>query len=324
MTDNSVGVLVESSPNITISENHITSNEVGINLWESSNNSISRNCVTNSSSDGLYFDSSSDNIISRNQITDNAWNGIHLKYNSNYNRINGNTISNNRLNGVSVEADSNDNEITNNEIVNNEEDGIDLVDSSRNKIRSNNVTDNFTGIYINTGNSTFNVIYHNNFINNMYQATCYALNTTWHNGYPSGGNYWSDYTIVDSLGGPYQNETGGDGIGDTPYIIDEKNKDNYPLVEPWSPPPPIIGDLNNDGIVDISDLFVAGKAFGSYAGHPRWDSAADMNKDNIVNIIDIVLIASARASLHHRHQLLLLLLHQRFLRLEAHQLKVMP
>ena len=38
--------------------------------------------------------------------------------------------------------------------------------------------------------------------------------------------------------GPYQNETGSDGIGDTPYVINADNIDNYPLVEPWSPEPP--------------------------------------------------------------------------------------
>ena len=33
------------------------------------------------------------------------------------------------------------------------------------------------------------------------------------------GNYWSDYT---------GNDTNNDGIGDSPYYID-----NYPLVQPW-------------------------------------------------------------------------------------------
>ena len=37
--------------------------------------------------------------------------------------------------------------------------------------------------------------------------------------------------------GPYQNETGSDGIGDTPYVINADNIDNYPLGEPWSPKP---------------------------------------------------------------------------------------
>jgi hypothetical protein len=43
---------------------------------------------------------------------------------------------------------------------------------------------------------------------------------TWDAGYPSGGNYWSDYNLTDS---------DNDGIGNTPHIIDANNQDNYPL-----------------------------------------------------------------------------------------------
>jgi hypothetical protein len=53
-------------------------------------------------------------------------------------------------------------------------------------------------------------------------------------GYPSGGNYWSSYNGTDVYSGPYQNETGSDGIGDTSYIINENNRDNYPFVRPLS------------------------------------------------------------------------------------------
>jgi len=34
--------------------------------------------------------------------------------------------------------------------------------------------------------------------------------------------------------GPYQNVTGSDGIGETPYVIDENNTDNYPLMGVFS------------------------------------------------------------------------------------------
>lgn len=46
--------------------------------------------------------------------------------------------------------------------------------------------------------------------------------------------YWSDYAGVDEFSGPYQNNTGSDGIGDTPYIIHGNNQDQYPLMKPWT------------------------------------------------------------------------------------------
>jgi hypothetical protein len=62
----------------------------------------------------------------------------------------------------------------------------------------------------------------------------------WDNGYPDGGNYWSNYTGVDHFSGPGQNESGSDDIGDMPYLIPGKeppNQDKYPLMNPWEPSP---------------------------------------------------------------------------------------
>jgi len=69
-----------------------------------------------------------------------------------------------------------------------------------------------------------NMIFHNNLINNTNQIRLSHSGSTWDNDYPSGGNYLSDYNGTDS---------DGDGIGDSPYIIDENNQDNYPLMEPF-------------------------------------------------------------------------------------------
>ncbi len=41
------------------------------------------------------------------------------------------------------------------------------------------------------------------------------------------GNYWNDYNGTDN---------DDNGIGDTPYIIDEDNQDIYPLMEPVTIP----------------------------------------------------------------------------------------
>jgi PKD repeat protein len=78
------------------------------------------------------------------------------------------------------------------------------------------------------------LFYHNNFVNNtqgVFLATP-NLNMTWDDGYPSGGNYWSGYNGTDEFSGPFQNESGSDGIGDTPYLINENNRDNYPFMQP--------------------------------------------------------------------------------------------
>jgi hypothetical protein len=54
----------------------------------------------------------------------------------------------------------------------------------------------------------------------------------------------------------------------------------------------ILGDVNSDNKVDLMDLVVTAKAFGSFPGHPRWNPIADVNEDNKINIVDLVTIAT--------------------------------
>jgi len=76
---------------------------------------------------------------------------------------------------------------------------------------------------------------------------------TWDDGYPSGGNYWSDDTheTVDEKSGPKQDQPGSDGIADTPYIINDYNRDRYPLMTSLIPIP--------DTIPPITDVELAGE-----------------------------------------------------------------
>ena len=67
-----------------------------------------------------------------------------------------------------------------------------------------------------------NTIYGNKFVHNAQQAFIFDHGAnTWSTGLPTGGNFWSDYDGSDA---------NGDGIGDSPYMIDGANSDPYPLV----------------------------------------------------------------------------------------------
>ncbi|UCH32489.1 MAG: hypothetical protein JSV05_03675, partial [Candidatus Bathyarchaeota archaeon] len=50
-------------------------------------------------------------------------------------------------------------------------------------------------------------------------------------------------------------------------------------------------DMNLDLRVDIEDIIIASLAFGTHPDHPRWNSQADVNNDGFVNIIDLYIIA---------------------------------
>jgi len=121
--------------------------------------------------------------------------------------------------------------------------GISLSSSFNNIITNNNISDHLSfGIDISSVDS--NKVYHNNFINNgtLNAPPCSNCGTQAYiragnidNGYPSGGNYWSDYVSrvqgEDLYSGPNQDQPGSDGIGDIPYKSFGSGQDRYPFVE---------------------------------------------------------------------------------------------
>ena len=167
-----------------------------------------QNLNLKSNGEGMLLAYTTNSTIQNNNITNNFWHGIWLWYSR------GNTVSCNAVANTTWY-------------------GIELSGSDVNSISGNTVANNWYGVSL--SESGGNAIYHNNFINNTYQVSLTdSADSSWDDGYPSGGNHWSDYTGLDEYSGPDQDQPGGDGIGDTPHIIGGNNQDNYPLMSMFS------------------------------------------------------------------------------------------
>jgi parallel beta-helix repeat protein len=142
-----------------------------------------------------------------------------------------NTIIQNCFDGIQLFNSAN-NIITGNTIVDSSYEGVGLYFSSNNIVAANRISNNQIGIALHDSSS--NSVVHNDFANNTYQVYTESSANNWDNGYPSGGNYWSDYAGSDMRSGPYQTEMGSDGIGDTWYTCSENDADRYPLMQKWT------------------------------------------------------------------------------------------
>ena len=64
--------------------------------------------------------------------------------------------------------------------------------------------------------------------------------------------------------------------------------DMSPYITPITPPESLTGDVNQDGVVNIQDLVLVASSLGKTG-----QNAADVNGDGVVNIQDLVLVAGA-------------------------------
>jgi parallel beta-helix repeat protein len=190
-------------------------------------NLIEGNIITNNLCAIRNDGSSNANIISNNTIVDNSY-GIYVFAGQNYSIV-GNEIINNTELGIYIWFMSGGNNILANLIAGSYY-GIKYhYFISYSAIAGNTIAGNAYGIHLDNTASSIR-IFHNSFVNNTLQAYC-AGDAVWDDGYPSGGNYWSDSDGVDLFSGPFQNETGSDGIVDTPYLIGAA--DGFPLTKPY-------------------------------------------------------------------------------------------
>jgi parallel beta-helix repeat protein len=106
--------------------------------------------------------------------------------------------------------------------------GVFLRDRScNNTFFGNTIENNSNGMILSDATCQFNTIYGNNFIGNSEQLQFFGTNY-FDDGYPAGGNYWSDAVGTDLKSGPDQNEPGADGILDQGYP-ESSPWDRYPL-----------------------------------------------------------------------------------------------
>ena len=104
--------------------------------------------------------------------------------------------------------------------------GIYLWDTNDTIIRSNVLFENSVGMSVN-GTSAGNTIYHNIFSDNNQSAFDEGVNI-WDDGYPSGGNNWSDFD--EPAEGAF--DVNLDNIADSPYNISGGgNTDRFPRVD---------------------------------------------------------------------------------------------
>ncbi|UCH89244.1 MAG: right-handed parallel beta-helix repeat-containing protein, partial [Thermoplasmata archaeon] len=182
---------------------------------------------------GLYLWQSPNNDIIKNNVSSNKRHGIYLK-SSSFIKIMDNTVSSNDKVGILFSY------------------------GDRNKIIGNDISfNNLSGLYLSM--SIWNKIYHNNFISNLNQANETISFNFWNDTYPSGGNYWSDFspTCQDFYDGSTTPQTSGspDDICDNKYDIEINGADYYPLTIPYVqvlPPTNLQAELTGNNFENVT------------------------------------------------------------------------
>ena len=212
LNNNHYGIRLHESNNNIIEGDTVSNNySYGISLYHSSYNTIEANTILNNGSNGVTINSypSSNNNIFDNNISNNIGCGIFIYFFSKHSTITGNTISNNNV-GIYLWDNCDYSTISTNNVYCNSNEGILIYGSDGNIVTNNSVWYNSeNGIKV-TKYSQSNQIYHNDIINNAQNALDLSASTSYDDGYPSGGNYWSDYTGTDNFSGPDQNIPGSD------------------------------------------------------------------------------------------------------------------
>ncbi len=247
-----VGVANGRVENSTISDNVLGIDMIDGPGFSSSNVAVFNNDFLNNGG-GLRLHGS--NVrVSRNRI---LYNGNGVNFGLTNATISGNEIANN--NGLGITGYGSHVAVSDNDISFSRRSGI-AIGGNRMTISENRIFSNGGGIYFSGYESEISeniisnnwdggigveasrevVVRHNNIVDNGFLQASNSLGdgegepNSWDDGYPGGGNFWSDYSGVDKCSGPSQDVCPDpDGIGDAPYLVGEFSRDRYPLVRPF-------------------------------------------------------------------------------------------
>lgn len=206
ITNDYGAIQVADGNNLLISHNTIANNTYTIGVNGGKNGVISDNTIVNNSF-GISFEDTSNLNVDGNNISDNIGNsqssnelgyGLQFLWNCNNSVIRDNNIDSNKI-GIDLK---NFESVAGN---------VSIEQGSGNRVYQNNIVANTQNVKVE---------------DNSFDTTSPTETTivSWDNG--KVGNYWSDYLSK------YPNavEIDASGIGNTPYVIDQNNIDQYPLL----------------------------------------------------------------------------------------------
>jgi len=260
---------ITRSSSCVITSNIIENSHYGILLFQSNKTEVSFNTVKNSNF-SIFLDFSSHNRIFQNSVFGGI-KGIRTGANSVNNTVEGNQVES-CDNAIALGSQANYDFFFGNHLNKNTVGVLFEGPVSKNCTFLGNFlveNDRAIEIYPTAVNNTF--IYNSFLLNDMNVNSFWDSDNRWDYGYLFGGNFWSDNIGEDRFNGPYQNETGSDGIGDAPYTVYSNYTDAYPL-------------LGN--FVRVTDLTVQNGAL-QFIGYSTNSSLEEFNFDGQQMLLNI-------------------------------------
>ncbi|MFX1304292.1 MAG: NosD domain-containing protein [Promethearchaeota archaeon] len=245
LSDGAVSISLYDCIDIKVSHNNLSGNRLWGLYAEGCNKIIIENNFIDFNTIGLELRDFNNSMVLGNTVKNNVMYGIYLSGGYNNTFVN-NCIHSNGYSGMRVFAICLYNNFTNNRFIGNPNEGLSFgYYSSYNIISGNIFKDNRIGMTADSV-SGYNLFYENFFRDNVLDVEDNNINNKWNN--TQIGNYWDNYTGIDS---------NGDGIGDIPYNISISPliQDYLPIVDNNPPNITIIKPSNNTVFGSIAPSF---------------------------------------------------------------------